>query len=208
MNQLILVRHGETVGNSAVRLHGRTDVALSATGREQMRRAGAALRGIAFRAVYVSPLARSRESAAVIADGRLPAPIITPEFSEIDFGEWEGLTFEEAAARDPANYEKYKRGYHDFRFPGGDSKPEFFGRVARAAVAFFSDAPLPALAVLHKGVIRGVIAALLGVQPRALSGRPIELGSIHRLERSDAGGWAVLSENETAHLGDTRIPES
>jgi broad specificity phosphatase PhoE len=207
MNELIIVRHGETEGNSAVRLYGRTDIALSDLGREQMRRAGAALRGMDFRAVYASPLSRSRESAAIIAGAAGAATTIISEFREIDFGNWEGWSFEEASVCDPENYGAYKKGFHDFQFPGGDSKPDFFERVAQAALRVFSDSQLPALAALHKGVIRGLMAGLLGVPVRDLGALSIELGSIHRMKKME-NGWLLVSENETGHLGETRIPES
>ena len=58
MDELILVRHGETTGNSAVRLYGRTDIALSDLGRRQMSRVREALDSEAFDTVITSPLRR------------------------------------------------------------------------------------------------------------------------------------------------------
>ena len=41
--RILLVRHGETVGESSTRFHGRNDVALAESGRAQMARVAAAL---------------------------------------------------------------------------------------------------------------------------------------------------------------------
>jgi broad specificity phosphatase PhoE len=195
------------VGDSSVRLYGRTDIALSDLGREQMRRAGAALRRVAFQTAIVSPLQRSRESADILLDGRGPALRVTPEFREIDFGAWEGWTFAEVAERDPENHASWKTMGVDFAFPGAETKKSFFERIAAAAVRIFPEAQSPALAVLHKGVIKGILAGLLGRPVAALADHPIELGGIHLLRR-DAGGWTLVQSNEIAHLGDCRLPDS
>ena len=207
MSDLILVRHGETVGNSAVRLFGITDIELSDIGKDQMKRAGEALKDIRFEKVYTSPLKRSVEGAAILSGYVDEKTEIINDFSEIDFGAWEGLSMDEAQDRYPELFKSRDVLGADFRFPEGDSKREFFERVSKAAVSIFSKSEYPALAVLHKGVIKGVLAGLLGVSVDDMGNHPIELGSIHRLKKSP-GGWELISTNETAHLGDTRIPSS
>ena len=61
LNRIVLVRHGETVGQSSIRYYGATAVALSARGREQVREAALALPGAAFDLVLTSPLSRAWE---------------------------------------------------------------------------------------------------------------------------------------------------
>ena len=66
-SRFILVRHGETEGESSIRYHGRTDVALSELGRDQMRRVRRAIEtshgGANFARVFSSPLVRASEGA-------------------------------------------------------------------------------------------------------------------------------------------------
>ena len=64
---LVLVRHGETEGQSSIRYHGRNDVALDERGRSQMRRAARALEREDFRKIFSSPLSRATEGARIIA---------------------------------------------------------------------------------------------------------------------------------------------
>ncbi|MGH7842045.1 MAG: histidine phosphatase family protein, partial [Candidatus Binataceae bacterium] len=86
--RLVMVRHGETVGNSSLRYYGRTDLELSALGRAQMRAAAVALAagpGAAprFSRIFSSPLRRAREGAGMIAEAA--AEIIEiEEFREVD----------------------------------------------------------------------------------------------------------------------------
>ncbi|MCE5250901.1 histidine phosphatase family protein [bacterium] len=204
MCDLILLRHGETSGQSSIRFYGSTDIPLSDIGINQMKRAGDALRTYPFRTVITSPLRRARESASIVFDGRGPEILVIDDFREIHFGEWEGLTRDEIVARDPDIYRAYLEAGTEGRFPGGDYKPEFFSRIRTAAIDVFNRSELPILAVLHKGVIRGVLSALLDRPLHDLSNQPIELGSIHRLARED-GGWKLIAANETGHLGEYRM---
>ena len=213
MQRLVLIRHGETVGESSVRLYGRTDIEMSDAGREQMRLAGGALAGGRFDAAYASPMKRSVEAARLVlrgvSGGAAPEPLIVDGFREIDFGDWEGWTLEEAERRDPDNFAKSRTQGMEFCFPGGDTRQGFFERAAAAGRGAFSapDARWPAVAVLHKGVIKAILAELLGISFEEAGEMPIELGSIHRLEFA-AGRWHVASANETDHLGNLRIPGS
>lgn len=207
-NDLYIVRHGETTGISSERLYGSTDIDLSDLGREQMRRVGDRLQGITFAQAFASPLSRSRESVEIILSGRGPEIEIIEGFREISFGRWEGWTFEEAAERDPENHAEWKKGSLDFRFPEGDHKQDFFNRKAATARDIFTDCQLPALAVLHKGVIKGVLAALLKITLDEVSPMFVELGSIHRLRRAADSSWTLLGTNEADHLGSAHIPSS
>ncbi len=207
MDELILVRHGETTGNSAVRLYGRTDIALSDLGRRQMSRVREALDSEAFDTVITSPLSRARESAAIILNASGPEPLIFEELSEIDFGRWEGWTFAEAAERDPDHHAAWARGEPEFRFPGGESRIGFQSRVAEACDAHVATRPGKTLAVLHKGVIKIIYATLLGLTFDEYKQLPVELGSIHRFE-NEADRWRLEAANQASHLGPERVVES
>src|SRR5580658_289299 len=121
--ELLLVRHGETEGESSIRYHGRTDVALSELGRAQMRAAGAAQSAGSFTRVFSSTMGRAVEGARLIAGARAPL-VCFKEFSEVDFGLFEGLTAEEIRLRYPDEFERWQRdrltiGY---AYPGGESR--------------------------------------------------------------------------------------
>jgi broad specificity phosphatase PhoE len=188
MGEIVLVRHGETEGESSIRLYGSTDVALSAVGREQMRRVGRVLGGETFDRVVTSPLGRSREGAEIVLGGRGPGPRVVGAFAEIDFGDWEGWTLEEARSRDPEAFSRYEEQGAAFRFPGGEDRAGFHARVAAAVPEVFSDTSEYVLGVLHKGVIKIILAELLGLSFSEYSGLPVELGSIHRV-RFACGRW-------------------
>ena len=195
--ELVLVRHGETDGESAIRLNGATDVGLCALGKRQMARVREALAGERFDRVLTSPLRRAQASAAIAFD--VPAAIV-PGFREIDFGQWEGRTLAEVRASDPAGYAAWSCRDADFTFPGGESREGFRRRIAQTARVELAGLDGRVAAVLHKGVIKVAIATLVGLDAPASHGLLCELGSIHRLRRLD-GRWSIELANGVSHLG-------
>jgi broad specificity phosphatase PhoE len=120
-------------------------------------------------------------------------------FTEIDFGDWEGLTREEIAARAPADYARWRAAVGEFTYPGGDAVPAFRGRVVAALRQVLAAAPERVLVVAHKGVIASVLQELLGLSPEARASWAIDLASIHVVE-STAEGWRCTVANEVRHL--------
>jgi len=208
MTDLILLRHGETVGQSSIRLYGATDIALSPVGEQQVLRAAAALKHHRFARVLSSPLQRARRSAEIVLaalDHSLqPAPTLelVPGFKEIDFGAWEGWTYAEAETRDPAGFARWQAEGHAFTYPGGESRTAFLARIAAAAASALDPARGPTLAVLHKGVIKAALIALTDRPPAALAELPVALASLHRLRWTGARWDLLTTAGETAHLGD------
>lgn len=211
LRHLVLVRHGETKGESSVRYHGINDVPLSAAGRAQMQRVAAALADIAFDAVYTSALQRTVTAARIVAPGT-PA-VAVREFNEINFGDWEGLTRREIEERDPQTYRRWLEGRHDFAYPGGDSIAVFRARVVETFRSLSLAMPPHTLIIGHKGVISAIVADLLGLSAEEGMCWPVDLASIHVLQRtgttasepghettSGAGGWQVVAANRTDHL--------
>jgi broad specificity phosphatase PhoE len=184
LRRIVLVRHGDTVGDSRLRLHGSADPALSPEGRAQIRAAGRKLAGEVFEVVAASPLRRSWESAALLAGG---ANIrLVPEFREIHFGHWEGLTAEEIQAQDPVRYDAWQARAPDFEFPGGERRADFRARALRGLERVSRGGVRNALVVVHRGVIRSIAEHLLG-QPLAA---PPELGDVISLTR-DGERWIL-----------------
>ena len=187
IRRLLLVRHGETEGNSSVRYHGRNDVPLSTAGRLQMERVAASLRDRAIDVWAASPLQRSWLGAHIVSDG---APVrIEADFREVDFGDWEGLTAQEIRSRDAAAFEQWQASPLSFDYPGGESRADFAKRVGSGTQRLLAAAGWTAGAVLHKGVIREIVRELTGDE---LERPQPELGVIVFVTRSrDGSGWML-----------------
>ena len=184
MRRIVLVRHGETVGNSAERFHGSNDLALSDHGREQGRQAAYRLRTECFDLVVASSLQRSWHSARIVSGGE---PVrLDSDLREIHFGRWEGLTAQEIEASDPVLYADWRARAPGFEFPSGETRDAFRQRVERGLARIEDSGASSVLLVVHKGVIRVIAEKLLG-EPLP-DGEP-QLGEAVGLARSADGSW-------------------
>lgn len=190
LRKLILVRHGETDGQSSVRFYGSTDVALSAAGEAQMRRVGASLRHHPVDVWVASNLQRAWKGAQLASGGARVR--IESDFREIHFGSWEGLTAEEIKARDPVRYEDWRNGAEGFEYPGGEPRAEFRERVASGLVSLNATGARTAVCVLHKGVVREIVRALTG---SALDRAQPALGGVVEVTRTATGEWVLGSRS-------------
>jgi len=130
--RLYLVRHGETRLNREYRFIGRTDPALSEKGKAQAREIAERLASEGIEAIYTSDLLRTRQTAGIIA-GRLGLNVvITPELREIDFGDWEGLSYDEIVMRDKEHLEAWMADPTHIDIPGGESWRHFELRINSA----------------------------------------------------------------------------
>jgi broad specificity phosphatase PhoE len=184
LRRIVLLRHGETVGNSKERFHGSRDVALSDDGRAQMRAASRLLAREVFDVVVASPLRRSWEAARIVAGG---APVrLEPGFREIHFGRWEGLTADEIESADPVLYRDWKARAPGFEFPSGELRGAFRERVLAGLARLEQAGAANALLVVHKGVIRTIAEHLLGAPLE--DGMPA-LACAESLTRAADGAW-------------------
>lgn len=101
MTKVIFVRHGETCWNHSKRYQGHSDIPLNETGLQQAKRVARRLARETISAVYSSDLRRAVQTAEVIAEEHSLHPIVSPELREVNFGLWEGLTYEEIMATWP-----------------------------------------------------------------------------------------------------------
>jgi broad specificity phosphatase PhoE len=184
--QILLIRHGETDGASSIRYFGSTDVDLSEEGRRQMEQLGARLAARRVDLWVASNLRRSWQAAGLVSRGALVR--IEPDFREIHFGQWEGLTREEIQARDPVAYEDWRAGREGFEYPGGESRASFRARVGRGLERLLASPAAQVAAVLHKGVIREVARRLTG---ETLGPDHPELAGITVVTRVADGPWTV-----------------
>lgn len=90
---------------------------------------------------------------------------ILPALAELDFGEWEGLTAEEAAVRDPESYRVYRGSAGKVAPPGGESILQMRRRVRAAWESWLASTPDgPLLLITHPGVMRALLAELIDVR--------------------------------------------
>ncbi|MDD5389123.1 MAG: histidine phosphatase family protein [Gallionellaceae bacterium] len=157
-----VLRHGEVAGRPFV-YRGRQDDPLSELGWKQMESAvGAGL--TAIDAIASSPALRCQVFAQHLAE-RHGVPLhMSPAFQEIAFGEWEGLTPEEAAKRNPIEHALFRSSAGNVAAPGGENLIEARRRVRAGWEEWLTGAGGGRrLLVTHAGVMRALLIELLGL---------------------------------------------
>lgn len=199
--RLLLLRHGQTELSVHRRYSGRGNPALTEVGRRQ---ADAAARYLAQRGgistVFASPLQRAYDTAAAAAKALGLDVTVDDDLIETDFGAWEGLTFTEAAERDPELHGRWLRDTSTAP-PGGESFDAVAERVSR-----FRDRIVAAhqgstvLVVSHVTPIKMLLREALDAGPGILYRLHLDLASLSIAEFYSDGASSVRLVNQTAYL--------
>jgi broad specificity phosphatase PhoE len=219
MLTLVLTRHGATDRSSPEQHLGqRIDIPLSEAGRAAAQALGRRLEGVRFDRIVASSLRRAQETARLA----LPAADVETDarLAEMDYGEWEGLTYEQIAARDGERRRAWEEDPEANACPGGESGAD----VARRVRSFLADAiarggsSAPArdadaayagqiLAVAHSTTNRILLAVALHVPVREYRRRfqqePANL-TVLRFPGSPDEGALLLLGDDMSHVRGTR----
>jgi alpha-ribazole phosphatase len=184
MKRVWLIRHGEPVAEARGRCYGSLDFGLSETGREQMERVADYVRSEPISAIYTSPRSRAREGAKILAAAISAAVLeVAEDLREMDFGDFEGLTYDEVAARNPELYRRWMENPTEVPFPNGESFPEMRDRVLRAFDAIERKHPGETVAlVTHGGVNRILLANTLQIPDNCIFRLAQDYAAINLIE--------------------------
>jgi probable phosphoglycerate mutase len=197
---VLLVRHGTTPTTGKM-LPGRAGgLHLSDQGRAQAAAAAERIATLtkAPRAVYASPLERTRETAAPIAKALGLRVRTAPGLVEVDVGDWTEKPLARLyRAKEWPTVQRWPGG---FRFPGGESFAEMSVRSMDAVLALVADHPGETIvAVSHADPIKAIVAAAAGVPLDLMQRITISPCSISAI-LFGAGGPIVLCVNSTGTL--------
>jgi broad specificity phosphatase PhoE len=200
MLTFVLTRHGLTERSDPEQHLGQgIDVGLSAAGRSQAAALAARIGAEHFDRIIASPLLRARETARAVAGDR--AVELDARLAEMDYGRWEGLTYEQIDAVDAAYRARWEADPAAVRCPDGESGAD----VARRARAFLEDllawaAPATegqqiVLTVAHSSFNRVLLCVAMGVP----------VSDYRRRFAQGQGNLTVIRWPSGAHVDDGRL---
>jgi broad specificity phosphatase PhoE/ribonuclease HI len=199
--RLLLLRHGQTELSVQRRYSGRGNPALTDLGRRQAEAAALYLArrgGIA--AVVTSPLQRAYDTAAAAAKALGLDVTVDDDLIETDFGEWEGLTFSEAAEHDPEFHRRWLRDT-SVTPPGGESFDSVADRIRRARTRIIAEhGGETVLVVSHVTPIKTFLRVALDAGPGILYRLHLDLASLSIAEFYPDGASSVRLVNQTDYL--------
>jgi broad specificity phosphatase PhoE len=201
MTEVILVRHGQTDWNVTGRFRGRADIPLNERGR---REATATAERVAREwqpaAIYGSPVHRAQVTAARIANQTWLELHEDPRLSDVDYGEWQGLTRTEVAARFPSELALFESTPSLLRIPGGEGFTSVRERVAAFLLDIEEKHPNDTIVVVgHTEVNRILLLITLQLPTDALwriEQHPCAISVL----RAAAQRWTIVTMNDTCHL--------
>jgi broad specificity phosphatase PhoE len=198
----MLLRHGETPLSVEKRFSGRTDVALTERGEAQAAAAAKHLVDSGIDEIVSSPLRRTQQTAAAVAEVLGLKVEVDDGFAETDFGEWEGSSFRELSKTAPAALQAWM---DDPRVPppGGESMVSTAARVAAARDRVVSSYPgKTVLIVSHVTPIKLMLRDALDAPINAVYRLHLDLASLSVVDWYAAGPSVVRLMNDTGFLGD------
>jgi broad specificity phosphatase PhoE len=192
--RVLLIRHGHTnaIGRRLVgRLPG---IGLSVNGRAQVRELSVRLTGQQLAAVYSSPLERAVHTARALADTHSLPVICRDALTDLDFGAWTGLSFENLSGLD--SWRQFNAHRATAAVPGGETALEVRARIVAALNRFRLCHENETIAVVtHLDVIRTAVLYCAGMSLDLLDRFEVSPASVTALALGDAG-WRVLAVNE------------
>ena len=181
MKHLLLIRHAET--DMTGRFCGHSDPELNERGHQQLAGVLDRLSEYAIRRIYTSDLRRARQTAEAIASHFEIGFEVRPGLREIQFGQWEGLSWSEIEACDPVLAKIWAERYPNSTAPGGEPLQQFERRVrAESAFLFAAATECPIAVVAHAGFMRVLLTMFYGVPEEEALKLTKEYGSVVALD--------------------------
>lgn len=192
-----LIRHGEPIGGQ--KLRGALDDPLSELGWQQMLHSVENLQ--AWQAIITSPLSRCHAFAEHLS-AKLKLPISSnPQFQEINFGVWEGLSVKELMKKEPHALRNYWENPDQHAPKDSEPMTDFLFRIHSAWDQLIdTERGKHSLLVCHGGVIRAILMRILGMPKECLWNIDVPYANVSRIvyhHFPDGGSSAQLKFHQT-----------
>ncbi len=169
MTKVIFFRHGETKWNILGKYQGQSDIELTEKGKKQGKLLARYFPSDKLDAIYSSDLSRAMETAGYVAEKFNLT--VNPEkaFREMNFGEWEGLTYEEIVTKSPEGMKNFMIRPDILKVPGGENFQILQDRAVKRLSELIKIHENQTIAIAaHGGVLRTILAAALEMPLRNL----------------------------------------
>jgi len=174
---------------------------MSAAGYRQVERLHDRLANEKIDAVYSSDLKRALVTAELISSGREVDIVTCPELREINYGDAEGLTFEEISRLYPELAESITNFSLQLEFPGGESFEEFVARTSAFVDRLNRHTQEQTILIVsHSGPLKVLLCHLLGIDQSHWRKFRIDNASLSIVETYPQRVIISLL-NDTSHLG-------
>ncbi|WP_254505845.1 histidine phosphatase family protein [Bacillus altitudinis] len=188
MTAICLVRHGETDWNAAKRIQGRTDIPLNDTGKWQAEQTGLYLKDAHWDVVISSPLSRAKETAHLILQHVHAPLVIMDDFIERDYGDAEGMSFEER-----------QKLFPNKQYPNMEPLSALQDRMLEGIEKVRATYPDQRVLIVAHGAAIHALLTSLADEHMGIKDTRLENACLNYVEWTD-GEWKVNNYNVVSHL--------
>jgi len=202
---ILLMRHGETQWNKSERFRGTYDIPLNENGQAQAKILAQALRDKNITMACTSPLSRAVETAQISLADRDIEILANDKLTDIDYGDWTGLTKSEVMQRWPEEYDVWSTRPALAEIPGGESLSKLFDRSCTFMDEISKRYKGHTVAIIAHRVINKLL--ILGAMGRSLNKFSSIIQDnccINELEFTE-GGYIIRALNDTSHMKNAMI---
>jgi len=202
--KLFLVRHGQTDWNILRRFQGQSDIPLNEVGQKQAMALADRLSTQHIDTLYFSDLQRTHETANIISSlsGCKPELHPDPHLREINFGDWEGLTYNEIKEKYPDALAERENDIYKNAPPNGETLEQLCTRVRTILDELYAKhKDQVVLIVSHGGVLQILLCLALNLKPTMYWQFHLSTASLSEVAFYPKGDGAILNLlNDICHL--------
>ncbi len=196
MAVIYLIRHAQTVDNLGQKFSGHTDCKISDFGFKQLNNLSKKMKDIQLDGVYSSPLERAILTGRSFSENL----IVHRGLIEMNFGDFETLTFEEIKRNNPEEVSKLINDGFEYRFPNGESLIDFHNRVKSCFYEILFQNEKKTIAIVaHCGTVRCILSEIIGETHKYHWNFQIDNCSISKITYDENFG-IINYTNDTNHL--------
>ena len=181
ITELFLIRHAQTEHNIQKRYCGFSDVSLNITGMKHARSLKSRISKLKIEVLFSSPLKRAQQTAEILFPER--KIIVEPRLRELNFGQWEGLQYNEIIEKYGSFYNEWVNDPFNSRPPQGESFLDLQKRCMSFLKFVLKDFKHKKIGIIsHAGPIRIMLLNFYRKNKESFWDIPVDHLSIHRLK--------------------------
>lgn len=204
LTEIIIVRHGSTEWNEKERFRGLADLSLSQLGIRQAEATSARLADLPVKKIYASPLRRAMQTAAIIGRPHNIQPTSLDGIIDIDFGKFQGLSFNKAEAAYPDIFHEWMDNPHLVTLPEGENLAQVRERSSSALNEIIDGLKgETVIFVSHKVVISMLVCHYLGMKDSQFRQIEMDTCAINTFNKQSDNIYATMI-NDTCHLAEVK----
>ncbi|MBE7722824.1 MAG: histidine phosphatase family protein [Lacrimispora celerecrescens] len=202
--KIYLIRHGQTDWNIQGRIQGSHDIPLNEAGQRQAEQVAKGMDSRRVSRVFSSTLTRAVETAEKIGSRQKAEICSMPQLIEVEFGKWEGMTWEEIMEAYPKEYRLWALNPDEVAPPGGETQDQVISRCAHAIkeILRITGGREDVAIVSHGATIAYLISYMMRNDPD-IESIIVENASITTVNYSPlTEDFMLLEMNDTSHIAE------